>query len=377
MKLEGVDLLDGHGWRRGIDLEIAHGRVAAIRPGTRRKGAPVICPAPLDLQVNGGGGRMLGEAQAPGDVLEILAAHRRLGTGAILPTLISDTPETTERVIHLVATARQADDGILGLHLEGPHIARPGAHDPARLRDLTAADIAAYIGAKSRLGHLLVTLAPERATTAQIAELAEAGIIVSLGHTDCSHAQAEAAFEAGARMTTHLFNAMSGLHHREPGLVGAALTSGHAYGLIADGHHVADAALRVALAAHPEGAIPVSDAMAIAGTDAADFTLGDRRVHRRDGRLTLDDGTLAGADLSLLDGLRHIARVTGQPLTGVLPMGFDRPHRLLTGKPNTLTEGTPARILFLEDDRIEGFDGHAWHVLPDRALRPAGGASRD
>jgi len=377
MKLEGVDLLDGHGWRRGVDLEIAHGRIATIRPGTRRKGAPVICPAPLDLQVNGGGGRMLGEAQAPGDVLEILAAHRRLGTGAILPTLISDTPEVTDRVIHLVATARKADAGILGLHLEGPHIARPGAHDPARLRDLTAADIAAHVDAKARLGHLLVTLAPERATPAQIAELAEAGVIVSLGHTDCSAAQAEAAFAAGARMATHLFNAMSGLHHRAPGLVGAALTSGQAYGLIADGHHVADAALRVALAAHPEGAIPVSDAMAVAGTDAEGFTLGDRRVHRRDGRLTLDDGTLAGADLSLLDGLRHIARVTGQPLTAVLPMGFDRPHRMLTGRPNTLTEGAPARILFLDGDRIEGYDGHTWRVLPDRTLRPAGGASRD
>src|SRR6056297_3318443 len=120
MKLEGVDLLDGHGWRRGVDLEIAHGRIAAIRPGLRRSGAPVVCPAPLDLQVNGGGGRMRGDCEAPGDVLGILAAHRRMGTGAILPTLISDTPASTETVVHLVAMARRADPGILGLHLEGP-----------------------------------------------------------------------------------------------------------------------------------------------------------------------------------------------------------------------------------------------------------------
>jgi N-acetylglucosamine-6-phosphate deacetylase len=364
MKLAGVDLLDGHGWRRGVDVEIAHGHIAAITSGRRSKGAPVLCPAPLDLQVNGGGGRMLGDCMAPGDVLEILAAHRRLGTGAILPTLISDTAEVTERVAHLVATARRADDGILGLHLEGPHIARPGAHDPARLRDLTEADIATYREIRGDVGHLLITLAPERATPAGITALAEAGIVVSLGHSDCTADQAEAAFAAGAAMATHLFNAMSGLHHREPGLVGATLSGAQAYGIIADGHHVADAALRVALAAHLEGAIPVSDAMAVAGTTMTEFDLGGRRVYRRDGRLTLADGTLAGADMSLLDGLRHVARITDQPLDRVLPMGFDRPHHLLTGKPNRLTEGAPARLLFLDGDRVEGFDGHAWHVLP-------------
>jgi N-acetylglucosamine-6-phosphate deacetylase len=136
------------------------------------KGAPILCPAPIDLQVNGGGGRMLGECEGPGDVLDILAAHHRLGTGAILPTLISDSPRVTERVAHLVATARRADDGILGLHLEGPHIARPGAHDPAHLRDLTEADIATYAEIRGEVGHLLITLAPERATPEQIAQLA-------------------------------------------------------------------------------------------------------------------------------------------------------------------------------------------------------------
>jgi N-acetylglucosamine-6-phosphate deacetylase len=363
MKLTGIDLLDGHGWQRGMVVEIAHGKIVTLRPGTRRDNALILCPAPIDLQVNGGGGRMLGEAEAPGDVLEILAAHHRLGTGAILPTLISDSPETTERIIHLTATARQADPGILGLHLEGPHIARAGAHDPAHLRDLTEADIALYRDAKDRLGTLLITLAPERATLAQIAKLTEAGILVSLGHTDCTAAQANAAFDAGARMATHLFNAMSGLHHREPGLVGATLSGAQSYGIIADGHHVADAALRIALAAHWDGAIPVTDAMAVAGTKANRFDLNGRTVHRRDGRLTLDDGTLAGAEITLVNALRHIARVTDQPLTKILPMAFDRPHRLLTGQPNTLGEGDPAHLLLVDGDRIEGFDGTSWHVL--------------
>ncbi len=363
MKLKGVDLLDGTGWRRGADLEIAEGRIAAIGEGRARDGAPIVCPAPIDLQVNGGGGWMLGDCEAPGDVLEILAAHRRLGTGAILPTLISDSPEATENVLHLVETARQADSGILGLHLEGPHLARAGAHDPDRLRDLTPEDVARYVEAKTRLGTLMVTLAPERATPGQIADLSRAGVIVSLGHSGCTCEQAEAAFAAGARMATHLFNAMSGLHHRAPGLVGAALIRAEAFGIVPDGHHLADAALRIALAASPGAAIPVSDAMAVAGTRMPGFRLAGREVQRTNGRLTLGDGTLAGADISLLQGLRHIARVTERPLAEIMPMGFDRPHRLLTGGPNRLAAGAPARLVHIDGDEIEGFDGKAWHVL--------------
>ncbi|MDG4647610.1 N-acetylglucosamine-6-phosphate deacetylase [Roseibacterium sp. SDUM158017] len=363
MKLSAVDILDGDGWRRGVDLRIAEGRIADIAPSVARKGAPVVCPAPIDLQVNGGGGWMLGDCEAPGDVLEILSAHRRLGTAAILPTLVSDTPQATEKVIHLVETARRADAGILGLHLEGPHIAVPGAHDPERLRDLTSEDVARYIDAKARLGTLMITLAPERATPDLIAELARAGILVALGHTACTCEAAEAAFDAGARMATHLYNAMSGLHHRAPGLVGAALTRAEAFGLIADGHHVADAALKVALAARGHAAIPVSDAMAVAGTERTGFVLSGREVLRRDGRLTLEDGTLAGADISLVQGLGHIARLTGRPLAEVMPMGFERPHRLLTGRANRLAQGTPARLIHIEGDHVEGFDGKAWHVL--------------
>jgi hypothetical protein len=363
MKLTGIDLLDGHGWQRGMVVEIAHGKIVTLRPGTRRDNAPILCPAPIDLQVNGGGGRMLGEAEAPGDVLEILAAHHRLGTGAILPTLISDSPETTERIIHLTATARQADPGILGLHLEGPHIARAGAHDPAHLRDLTEADIALYRDAKDRLGTLLITLAPERATLAQIAKLTEAGILVSLGHTDCTAAQANAAFDAGARMATHLFNAMSGLHHREPGLVGATLSGAQSYGIIADGHHVADAALRIALAAH------------LGRRDPRDRRDGRRRHQSEPVRPQWPHRPSPGWQAH---ARRRHARGRGhEPRGGAPPHRADhrsaaRPgpaHGLRPAAPpahrpaQPLTEGAPARLLLVDGDRIEGFDGTSWHVL--------------
>ncbi|AHM05360.1 N-acetylglucosamine-6-phosphate deacetylase [Roseibacterium elongatum DSM 19469] len=364
MICSGIDLLDGAGWRRGMEIEIAGGRIRSIRKGTSQTDAPVICPAPLDLQVNGGAGRMLGDCEAPGDVLEILAGHRRLGTAAILPTLISDDRRRTARVISLTSAAKSADPGILGLHLEGPHLALPGAHDPAMLRDLTDADIDTYLAAKRRLGVLMITLAPERASPQQIARLTGAGIIVALGHSDCDFDTACAALAAGARMVTHLFNAMSGLHHRAPGLVGAALDRAEWFGLIADGHHVHDAALRVALQARFEAAIPVSDAMAVAGTHRRSFVLNGREIRRAKGKLTLADGTLAGADLSLVQGLCHIATCTKRPLTEVMPMGFDRPHRLLFGTPNRLSEGDAARLLRLDGDTLSCLDGQEWRPLP-------------
>lgn len=363
MRLTGIDLLDGDGLRRGMNMEVRQGRVAHLHQGRPHDNAALVCPAPLDLQVNGGGGRMLGDCEAPGDVLEILGAHRHLGTGAILPTLISDSPATTRRIVGLVATARSADPGILGLHLEGPHLARPGAHDPAALRPMTEEDLAYYIAVRPRLGHLMLTVAPEQVTPEQIAALSEAGVIVALGHSDCSYEAACDALQAGARMVTHLFNAMSGLHHRAPGLAGAALDFAEAFGVIADGVHVHDAALRVALAARPDAAIPVSDAMAVAGTTLQAFSLGGRRIRRVQGRLVTEDGTLAGADLSMTGALLRIARVTGQALIDVLPTGFDRPHRLLTGKANAMADGVPARFLMIKNGEVWGFDGYNWYRL--------------
>lgn len=363
MKLEGVDLLDGTGWRQGADLEIAQGEITRISPGQARSDAPVICPMPIDLQVNGGGGWMLGDCEAPGDVLRILSAHRRLGTGAILPTLISDEDDVTDRVISLVAATKAVDDGILGLHLEGPHLAVAGAHDASLLRDMSDADVARYVAARARLGTLMITLAPERAMPEQIARLAEAGIIVALGHSEAGYEAVVAAFKAGARMATHLFNAMSGLHHRAPGFLGAALDRAEYFGLIADGHHVHDAALRLALRARGDAAIPVSDAMATAGTEAAEFDLNGRQIQRRDGRLTLADGTLAGSDISLLQGIRHLARATETPVEKILPMAFDRPHRLLFGTPFELRAGDPARLLRYEDGAFAILDGATWRGL--------------
>ncbi len=270
-------------------------------------GPGLIAPGFVDLQVNGGDGAMIGAATDRAQIARICAAHQRLGATAILPTLISDTPDVTRKVIDAgIAAAKDKVPGFAGLHLEGPHLdpARKGAHRADVLRPMEAADLDLLCQAAQSLPALMVTLAPEAVSTAQITALHKAGVIVSLGHSGCTAATANA---SGAHCATHLFNAMSGLSARDPGLIGAALTSDLRCGIIADGVHVAPEALQIALRMKAEDALfLVSDAMAMAGTSDPHFQLDNRRILRREGRLTLEDGTLAGADITLPQSVAHL-----------------------------------------------------------------------
>ena len=254
-------------------------------------GAGILVPGLVDLQVNGGGGVMIGPDTDTAQLARTCAAHCTLGATSILPTLITDTAEVTAQVIRAVIAARAAGTpGLVGLHLEGPHLdpVRAGAHDPRLIRPMTDPDLHRLEQAAHELPALLVTLAPGAATCDQISRLHAAGVVVSLGHSDCTAAQAKAAFGAGAHCVTHLFNAMSQLGHRAPGLVGAALCSRVSAGIIADGVHVSEEALRVALTMMgPDRLFLVSDAMATAGSDIPSFALNGRKVFRGDGRLTL------------------------------------------------------------------------------------------
>lgn len=357
----GLDVLDANGLRPNQSLDIIDNRISAMRPArpgdtgtnlSRNGKRALICPGFIDLQVNGGGGLMLAECHTTQDVSRLAAAHLPGGTLGVLPTLISDTPRTVERVIALVAEAARTDTAVLGLHLEGPHLGVVGAHDPAHLRPMTDNDVTTYRDAAKALPHLMITLAPEQVTPAQIATLTEAGVIVSLGHSACDYDHAIASFKAGARGATHLFNAMSGLHHRAPGLVGAALDRATFIGLIADGRHVHPSAIRTAFRARTDAIHLISDAMACAGTDATSFALAGRTVHRRDGNLTLADGTLAGADLSMIDAVSHMAEMTGRSFDEIALLAFDTPHRILTGTPATIEVDTTARLLCLHNGRL-------------------------
>ena len=244
--------------------------------------------------------------------------------------------------------------GFLGLHLEGPHLdpRRKGAHDPALIRPMQAEDLELLCDAARRLPALIVTVAPESVTPAQVAALAASGAVVSLGHSDTGEAGAGAMFAAGAAMVTHLFNAMSQLGNREPGLVGAALEADAVCaGLIADGIHVAPTTMRMALAAKPaDGIFLVTDAMAVAGTELTEFTLNGRRILRRDGRLTLADGTLAGADIDFAGAIRVLVAQVGVTLPRALRMATAVPAACLglADRLGRLAPGLPADLVHLD-----------------------------
>ncbi|MHA6344605.1 N-acetylglucosamine-6-phosphate deacetylase [Roseivivax sp. CAU 1761] len=333
--LAGARVFDGARLLDGFGLVIEDGRVAGLSEIGPRRGAGlveldggILAPGLVDLQVNGGGGALFNAAPTLETLRQMARAHAGLGATALLPTLITDRPERGAEAIAAVREAvARGVPGIAGLHLEGPHLApsRKGAHDAGLIRPMTAEDLERLCAAAAELPSLLVTLAPEAATPEQIAALVGAGAVVSLGHSDCSAGEAAAAGAAGATMVTHLYNAMSPLGHRAPGLVGAALAEPALWaGIIADGVHVDPAALRVARLAKPDRLFLVSDAMAPAGTSDAGFTLNGRAVLRRAGRLTLADGTLAGADLDLPRAMR-VMRAAGAGLEEALAMATSRP----------------------------------------------------
>ena len=298
-------------------------------------GPGMIVPGFVDLQVNGGDGVMFNDAPSL-DTLERMAeAHQRLGTTALLPTLITDTPDVTRAAIDAAIKAVECGiPGIAGLHLEGPHlsVARKGAHDPALIRPMSDDDLQVLLDAAKRLPALIVTVAPETVGPDQIKAMAGAGITVSLGHSDADFATCAAAAGAGARSVTHLFNAMSQLGNREPGLVGAALQlGGLSAGLIADGIHVDPTSIGVAMRAFQgyDGIYLVTDSMAPAGSDITEFTLNGRRIERRDGRLTLENGTLAGADLDFATALKVMINKVGIDVNLAVEMATHRPARVI------------------------------------------------
>ncbi|MCX2722858.1 N-acetylglucosamine-6-phosphate deacetylase [Roseibium salinum] len=356
-------IFDGEKIHRDAALLVEGGVVAGLCPVEDLPGAitsvdlgeGVLSPGLIDLQVNGGGGLMLGDARSVEDIARICVAHLQLGSTALTPTLITDTPETTRRIIDLAIDAwTQGVPGFHGLHLEGPHlfVGRKGAHDASLIRPMTDEDLDLYISAARQLPSLMMTLAPETVDPGQIASLVGAGIHVSLGHSGASYAECRKATEAGASCVTHLFNAMSPLQHREPGLVGAALDLGALNaGLIADGIHVDPAAIRIALKSKtgPGRIFLVTDAMSQTGTDVTSFTLGNREIFRRNGMLTLADGTLAGADIDLPSSLKYLTSELGVGLETALAMATSYPADVIRLPLGRFKEGCAADFVLLSE----------------------------
>jgi N-acetylglucosamine-6-phosphate deacetylase len=363
--ITGARIFDGASWHERSALVVNDGKVegliAADSPTDAERvpaDGAMLVPGFIDLQVNGGGGALLNLTPTVDAIRTICTNYIQFGTTALLPTLITDTAEQNVAVFAAGAEAvAQNVPAFLGLHIEGPHLAlsRKGAHDPKLIRPMEEADLQRFIDARQKLPNLLVTVAAETVPPTQISRLAEAGIIVSIGHSDGTYAQVKAATEAGATVVTHLFNAQSQIGNREPGVVGAALDLGAiSAGLIADGIHVHPASIGIALRAKrgPGQIFLVTDAMSPTGTDWTEFELTGQKVFRKDGALRLADGTLAGADLTMIDAINYVHHTVGVPLEEALRMASLYPAQAL-GVAETyghLTRGARADFVVLSDD---------------------------
>lgn len=291
-----------------------------------------LLPGFIDCQANGGGGVLFNDAPTVDTIRRIGAAHRRFGTTGFLPTLISDDVDVMRAAIAAVdAAIAEGVPGVLGLHLEGPYLApaRRGVHDASKFRVPDRAEIA--LVSSLRDGTTVLTIAPECVPSDTVRELARGGVIVCAGHTAATYAQTRVALDAGVRGFTHLFNAMSPLTSREPGVVGAALESTASWcGMVVDGHHVHPASLRVALAAKPRGkCILVTDAMPPVGTDQDTYTLGGVTVTCRNGRCETPDGVLAGSVLDMASAVRNSVDWLGVSLDEAVRMASTYPAEFL------------------------------------------------
>lgn len=331
-------IFDGAATRRDSAVLIDGSRIVALVP--RSELSPSVnvvellpgawlAPGFIDIQVNGGGDVLFNDDPTPEGIARIVSAHRRFGTTAFLPTLITDTDETMAAALNAVETMLALEPSVLGIHFEGPFLSpeKPGVHrrelfrrpEPRHRQMLTS------VGD----GVSLVTLAPEQVPAGFIAELVAAGAKVSLGHSMATYLQTRAAMAEGLTGFTHLFNAMRPLAAREPGPVAAALESPDAYyGMIVDGEHVAPAMLRLALrgAGHP---MLVTDAMPPVGGRKQEFALHGEQITVRDGRCSTTEGVLAGSAIDMATAVRNCVQLLQAPLEQALRFASAEPANFL------------------------------------------------
>ena len=360
--LIGAHIFDGTQLLEGRAVIIDGASITAIVPdgdvpaGTRsRRVQGLLAPGFIDVQVNGGGGVLFNATPTVEGIAEIGAAHRRYGTTGYLTTLITDTRANMAKAIAATgeALARKIP-GVLGAHLEGPFLnpERKGVHDPRLMRPIEEEDVALITSLKA--GRALMTIAPEKMPVATIRRLADAGIILSAGHTAATYETMVAARAAGLTGVTHLFNAMPPLAGRDPGPIGAALDDPDLFvGLIVDLFHVTAPSLRVALSAKGwQRMMLVTDAMPSVGSELTSFEIDGNTITRRDGKLTRADGTIAGSDLDMASAVRNTVKRLGLPLEAALQMAARAPAEFLGlgGELGRIAPGYRASLVLLDDD---------------------------
>jgi N-acetylglucosamine-6-phosphate deacetylase len=292
----------------------------------------LLLPGFIDTQVNGGGGVLFNNEPSVEAIRAIGAAHRSFGTTGFLPTLISEDLDVVAQAIQATRDAIAAGvPGVLGIHIEGPflNVARKGIHNETKLRGLDSSAVGLLTSLK--VGRTLVTLAPEMTTPEIIQQLAAAGVVVSAGHTNATFKIIETALSHGLTGFTHLFNAMSQLGNREPGVVGAALDDPNSWcGIIVDGRHVSPVALRIALRSkRHDRFMLVTDAMPNVGSESQSFVLQGRKIFVKDGVCVDEDGRLAGSHLDMAGAVRNAVETLGLDLAEAVRMASTYPAEFL------------------------------------------------
>ena len=353
-------LLTEQGWLDDHQLRIENGAIAGIEPvpaGVTARDAELLCPAYIDTHVHGGAGVDVMD-DAP-DVLDTLAMHKaREGVGAFLPTTVTAPLEAIHGALRRIARrTRSGGPGaqVLGSYLEGPYFTpqNKGAHPPELFRELKITELDALLDASQNTLRV-VALAPEKTGALQaIRHLKQRGIRVMLGHSAATYDQTLAAFDAGADGLVHCYNGMTGLHHREPGMVGAGLTDKRAWlELIADGHHVHPGAMRLCCRCAKDRVVLITDAMQAAGMPDGRYSLCGEEVRMQNGVVRTSAGGLAGSTLSLDVAVRNMVEHTSVTAEEAIHMASLHPARLLgiDGQLGSLAPGKRANIISLDGD---------------------------
>ncbi|WKE66153.1 N-acetylglucosamine-6-phosphate deacetylase [Gallaecimonas kandeliae] len=349
-------LFDGHQWHQDCTISLSGDKVVALgldNSSGAEKLDGMLVPGFVDIQVNGGGGQLFNESPDLHCLAAMVAAHARFGTTAMLPTLITDDLAKMAAAAAAVSQAlAQKLPGVLGIHFEGPHLSEPrkGIHKREHIRRLGQAEMALYC--REDLGVRLLTVAPETVHPEDIRQLVQAGVKVCLGHSDADFDTVQAALAAGADGFTHLFNAMSQLGSRSPGMVGAALAGDARCGIILDGYHLHPACARLAFKAKGvEGLMLVTDAMAAVGSSERHYPYFGDVLYRDGDRMTDKDGRLAGSALDMATAVRNAMAQMGASLEQALQMAGLTPARYLgLDGGGLLQPGMKADMVLLSND---------------------------
>lgn len=302
-------LFTGTGWLHSVKLEIKEGHVAAISPAAQTDSGdwiPLMAPAFIDLQLYGAEGRLLSVFPDAETIHAIRRSCEKGGATHFQPTVATNSREVFLNCIDAVKAYWQAGgEGCIGLHVEGPwiHPAKKGAHLEQYIEKGTLETVASLLEAGKGVISM-VTLAPECCDEAVVALLMRAGVMVSAGHSNATYEQATRAFNRGVPVATHLFNAMSALQHRSPGMVGAILDHASAKAsVIPDGHHVDYAAIRIAKKIMGDRLFMITDAV-------TDTNVGPYQ-HQRVGNKFESAGVLSGSMINMAEGVQNLIEQVG------------------------------------------------------------------